>query len=66
MSVELGHFALICALLAALVQTVLPLAGAPRGFVPWMAWARHMALLQWVLVAAAYLSLTAAFVGVHI
>ena len=51
MSVELGHFALICALLAALVQTVLPLAGAPRGFVPWMAWARHMALLQWVLVA---------------
>ncbi|WP_341248464.1 heme lyase CcmF/NrfE family subunit [Cupriavidus pauculus] len=63
MSVELGHFALICALLAALVQTVLPLAGAPRGFVPWMAWARPMALLQWVLVAAAYLSLTAAFVG---
>nr|WP_315591964.1 heme lyase CcmF/NrfE family subunit [uncultured Cupriavidus sp.] len=62
MSVELGHFALICALLAALVQGVLPLAGAPRGFVPWMALARPAAVLQWLLVLAAWLSLTVAFI----
>ncbi|GJG97278.1 heme lyase CcmF/NrfE family subunit [Cupriavidus pauculus] len=63
MMVELGHFALICALLAALVQAVLPLAGAPRGFVPWMALARPAAVLQGLLVLAAYVALTAAFVG---
>lgn len=62
MSVELGHFALICALLAALVQGVLPLAGAPRGFVPWMALARPAAVLQCLLVLAAWVSLTVAFV----
>ena len=63
MTVELGHFALICALLAALVQAALPLAGAPRGFVPWMALARPAAVAQAVLVVAAYVALTAAFVG---
>ncbi|WP_066736499.1 heme lyase CcmF/NrfE family subunit [Cupriavidus sp. D384] len=63
MSVELGHFALICALLAALVQGVLPLAGATRAFVPWMALARPAAVAQAMLVLAAYVSLTAAFVG---
>ena len=62
MSVELGHFALICALLAALVQGLLPLAGAPRGFTPWMALARPAAVLQCLLVLAAWLSLTVAFV----
>ncbi|MDT6964016.1 heme lyase CcmF/NrfE family subunit [Cupriavidus sp. SZY C1] len=62
MIVELGHFALICALLAALVQGVLPLAGAPRGFVPWLALARPAAVIQCVLVLAAYLTLTWAFV----
>ncbi|RZT36353.1 heme lyase CcmF/NrfE family subunit [Cupriavidus agavae] len=63
MIVELGHFALICALLASLVQAALPLAGAARGFVPWMALARRTAVLQWLLVLAAYLALTLAFVG---
>lgn len=62
MTVELGHFALICALLAALVQAVLPLAGAPRGFLPWIALARPAAVIQWLLVMAAYLALTFAFV----
>ena len=62
MTVELGHFALICALLAALVQAVLPLAGAPRGFLPWIALARPAAVIQWLLVMAAYLALTYAFV----
>ncbi|MWL90226.1 heme lyase CcmF/NrfE family subunit [Cupriavidus sp. SW-Y-13] len=62
MSVELGHFALICALLASFVQAVLPLAGATRGFVPWMLWARRAAIAQWLLVLGAYLSLTFAFV----
>ncbi|PLP96880.1 heme lyase CcmF/NrfE family subunit [Cupriavidus pauculus] len=63
MSVELGHFALICALLAALVQGMLPLAGATRAFVPWMALARPAAVTQAALVLAAYVSLTMAFVG---
>ena len=34
---ELGHYALVLALFMALVQSVLPLAGAARGNSAWMA-----------------------------
>ena len=37
---ELGHFALILALLVSLVQGTLPLAGAARHSLPWIALAR--------------------------
>ncbi len=37
MIIEVGHFALILALFVALVQSIVPLAGAARGNVGWMA-----------------------------
>ena len=37
MTAELGHFALILALCVALVQTVVPLVGAARRNLAWMA-----------------------------
>ena len=40
MSAELGHLALILALLVALVQGVLPIVGAQRGHAAWIAIAR--------------------------
>ncbi len=63
MNPELGHFALIVALLAATVQAVLPLAGAVRGNAAWMSVARPAARVQCALVVLAYLSLTLAFAG---
>ncbi len=59
---ELGQIALILALLAALLQSVLPLAGAHRGNATWMAVARPAAYAQLLLVGVAYAILTAAFV----
>ena len=62
MNAELGQFCLIVALLVALVQAVLPLAGAATGRMGWMALARPAARLQGTLVLMAFASLTAAFV----
>ena len=64
---ELGHFALILALLVALVQGTLPLAGAHGGkngaILPWIALARPAARAQFLLVAIAFGCLTWAFVA---
>jgi cytochrome c-type biogenesis protein CcmF len=62
MIVELGHFALILALMVALVQSTLPLWGAHRGDARLMALAGPAAGLQLVLVAASFAALTWAFV----
>ena len=51
---ELGHFALILALLLALAQGVLPLIGASRGISAWMAFARPAAQGQCFFVAFAF------------
>jgi cytochrome c-type biogenesis protein CcmF len=59
---ELGNFALILALLLAVVQGTLPLAGAQRGVVEWMAVARPAARAQALFVALAYLCLVWSFV----
>ncbi len=59
---ELGQFALALALLIALVQGILPLAGAARGDVAWMRVARPAAQGQFVFVAFAFACLTYAFV----
>ncbi len=59
---ELGQVLLVCALLAALLQAVLPLWGAQRGRRPWMAVAVPAAFAQLVLVAGAFALLTVAFV----
>ena len=59
---ELGQFALILALLVAVVQTCVPLVGAHRGNVRLMAIARPAALVQFALVGLAFALLTHAFV----
>jgi cytochrome c-type biogenesis protein CcmF len=62
MIVELGHFALILALMVALVQSTLPLWGAQVGDRRLMALADPAALIQLVLVAGSFAALTWAFV----
>jgi cytochrome c-type biogenesis protein CcmF len=62
MIVELGHFALILALMVALVQATLPLWGARLNDARLMALAEPAALVQLVLVAAGFGALTWAFV----
>jgi cytochrome c-type biogenesis protein CcmF len=62
MLVEIGHFALILALLAALVQGTVPLAGASMRSRPLMDLAQPAALLQFGLVALAF----AGFMHAHI
>jgi cytochrome c-type biogenesis protein CcmF len=62
MIVELGHFALILALMVALVQSTLPLWGAQVNDGRLMALAAPAALVQVVLVAGAFGALTWAFV----
>jgi cytochrome c-type biogenesis protein CcmF len=59
---ELGQFALALALCLALVQAVLPLAGAARGNGAWMAVARPAAQGQFVFIVIAFACLTYAFV----
>ncbi|MFX7784975.1 hypothetical protein ABTJ92_22395, partial [Acinetobacter baumannii] len=63
MIAELGHFALILALLTAAMQSVLPLVGAARDGERWMAVARPAARMQCGLVLVAYGALTWAFVS---
>ncbi|MDR2872589.1 MAG: heme lyase CcmF/NrfE family subunit [Xanthomonadaceae bacterium] len=59
---ELGQIALILAMLTAVLQTFLPLAGAHKGIASWMEIARPAAYAQLLLVLAAFLILTIAFV----
>lgn len=59
---ELGQILLILALMVALLQTMLPLAGAHRGKASWMAVARPAAFAQLLLVLGAFVILTIAFV----
>src|SRR5689334_14832770 len=54
MLVEIGHFALVLALLVALVQGTVPLVGASERHRPLMELARPAALLQFGLVALAF------------
>jgi cytochrome c-type biogenesis protein CcmF len=62
MVVELGHVALIVAFLVALLQAVVPMVGASRGWADWMRVAVPAAVVQFVLTLAAFLALTWAFV----
>lgn len=54
MIAELGHFALVLALMVAAVQSVLPMVGAARGDARLMAVAKPAALIQLLLVAVAF------------
>lgn len=58
---EIGHFALILALLVALVQGSFPIIGAARGNAVWMGLARPAARAQFFLVAVAFICLGYAF-----
>jgi len=60
---ELGQLALSLALAVALVQGVLPLAGAARGDAAWMGVARPAAHAQGLLLAFAFGCLVYSFVG---
>jgi len=62
MIAEIGHFALILAVLVALVQSTIPLFGAWRGDAPLMALAKPAAQVQLLLVAVAFGALTCAYV----
>jgi len=59
---ELGHAALLLALLIALIQGVLPLLGAQRNKPAWMHIAAPAAHAQLLLIGLSYLALTIAFV----
>ena len=62
MIVELGHLTLLLALLVAVLQMVLPLVGAQRGWVAWMAIGAPAALAQAILLTFSFCALTYAFV----
>ena len=59
---ELGHFAMVLALLLALAQGALGIAGAHKGVREWMAVARPVAIGQFVFVAFAWFCLVWSFV----
>ncbi len=62
MIAEIGHYALVLALGFAIVQATVPLYGAYRGDAVLMRIATPAALLQFVLVGAAFAALVVAFV----
>ncbi|PTX55536.1 cytochrome c-type biogenesis protein CcmF [Litoreibacter ponti] len=59
---ELGQFALSLALIAAIVQSVVPIWGASNGNVLWMRSARASSLVQFVLVAFAFGALMRSYI----
>ncbi len=63
MIVELGHFALILALVVAAVQTIVPALGAYRRDDRLMAIGEPAAICQFMLLFAAFLALTYAYVN---
>ena len=62
MFIELGHFALALALCLAVIQAVVPLAGAARGLAGWMEVGRSAAVAHFALVAVSFAALTHAYV----
>ncbi|MDA0664299.1 MAG: heme lyase CcmF/NrfE family subunit, partial [Proteobacteria bacterium] len=54
MIAEIGHFALILALVVALVQAIVPLIGAARNDAGWMAVAAPSSVVQFACVAASF------------
>lgn len=60
---EIGHFALILALLVSIVQGVLPLVGAHRQRADWVALARPSAQLVFLLIAVSFGCLAQAFLA---
>jgi len=63
MFIELGHFALILAFAVAIVQAIVPMIGAQKGWSGWMALAEPAATVQFLLIAYSFAALTYAFVS---
>src|SRR5690349_13281278 len=63
MITEVGHFSLVLALCVAVLQAVVPLAGASRNDPALTEWARPAALTQFLFVALAFGALTNAYVA---
>ena len=63
MIAEVGHFALILALVLALIQSVLPLAGASVGNRLWMSTARPLVVGQTLMVVFSFVCLVVLFLG---
>ena len=59
---EIGHYALVLALLLAIVQSVMPLVGAARGNVAWMDVGRTASYGQLLMVTVAFFALMWAYV----
>ena len=59
---ELGHFALIMALVMALIQASIPVIGATKGINSWMAIAKPVARLQLFFMLSSFAALVYAFV----
>ena len=59
---ELGHFALIMALVMALVQTTIPVIGATKGINSWIAMAKPVARLQLFFMLISFAALVYAFI----
>ena len=62
MIAELGHFALILAFMVSIVQAIVPLVGAQKGWAGWMGVGVPAAMAQFALAAAAFAALTYSFV----
>ena len=62
MYAELGHYALILALIFAVVQMIVPMVGAQKGWNNWMQTAVPTAQIQFILMVIAFASITYAFV----
>ncbi len=62
MIIELGHFALILAFGVAILQMVVPLVGAHKGWRGWMAMGEPAATAQFLLVGFSFAALMYAFV----
>jgi cytochrome c-type biogenesis protein CcmF len=62
MIAEIGHFVSWLALAASLALGVVPMLGAARGRTEWMALARPLTTVIFVLIAVAYVCLTVSFV----
>jgi cytochrome c-type biogenesis protein CcmF len=63
MTVEMGHFALVLALVTAFLQMVVPMAGAARHDMRLMATAGPLSAVQLLLVALSFAALTLAYTG---
>lgn len=61
MSVEIGHFLLVCAALIAFLQVVIPFIGVKKAWSNWAASALPLAVMQFVLVFFSFTILIRAF-----